>query len=135
MTNSALKSKSSLADSARRGGTDTYALQEPMTLQNLTAVLAEKVMGWGVGPSRFLKGNRRWIRRSRFQPTANMQDAHRLLLAAGAAEFTMSGGKGKPFWAQVQIGTSHGNATARSMPIAICLATARALGIEIEACD
>jgi hypothetical protein len=111
------------------------ALQEAMTLQNLTAVLAEKVMGWSVGPNRFLKGNRTWIRRSRFQPTENMQDAHKLLLAADAIEYTMSGGKGKMFWAEVQIGAAQGKAVARSMPLAICLATARALGIEIEVCD
>ena len=111
------------------------AVQERMTPQNLTAILAEKVMNWGVGANRFLKGNRSWIRRSRFQPTANMQDAHRLLLAAGAIEYTISGGKSKPFWAKVQIGAVQGEAVARSMPIAICLVTARALGIAVEVCD
>jgi hypothetical protein len=32
-----------------------------MTSEQLTAVLAGRVMGWGVGPDRFLMGNRGWM--------------------------------------------------------------------------
>jgi hypothetical protein len=120
---------------SRRGSTSMHALCEPMTLQNLTALLAQRVMGWTVGPDRFLTGNRTWIRRSRFQPTENLQDAHNLLLAANATEYTLGGDKGQPFWAEVQIGAAQGKAVARSLPIAICIATARALGIAVEVCD
>jgi hypothetical protein len=134
MANSVLKNVSPLANSSRNGSTNTHPRQERMTPQNLTALLAQRVMGWTVGPDRFLTGNRTWIRRSRFQPTEDMRDAYKLLLAANATEYTLGGDKGK-FWAEVQIGAAHGKAVARSLPIAICIATARALGIPVEACD
>jgi hypothetical protein len=106
-----------------------------MTSEHLTAILAKRVMGWQVGPDRFLKGNRSWICRERFQPTKRTQDAHELLMAAHPTEFTLGGGKGKLFWAKVLIGGAHGKAGARNMPLAICLAIARALGIEVEIRD
>jgi len=135
MANSVPKNISPLAESSRYGGTNTHPRQERTTPQNLTALLAQRVMGWTVGPNRFLTGNRTWIRRSRFQPTEDMRDAYKLLLAANATEYTLGGDKGKPFWAEVQIGAAQGKAVARSLPIAICIATARALGIAVEVCD
>ena len=46
-----------------------------MTGKQLTATLAERVMGWRVGPDRFQIGNRGWIPRGRFRPTERLQDA------------------------------------------------------------
>jgi hypothetical protein len=50
-----------------------------MTGERLTAILAQRVMGWRVAPDRFLMGNRRWSPRWRFQPTERVKDAYRLL--------------------------------------------------------
>jgi hypothetical protein len=50
-----------------------------VTDESLTALLAQKVMGWNVAPDRSLIGNRSWIPRWRFQPTEKLDDAFRLL--------------------------------------------------------
>ena len=50
-----------------------------MTSEHLTAILAERVMGWTVGPDRFMMGNRGWMPRWRFQPAEKLDDAFRLL--------------------------------------------------------
>ena len=39
-----------------------------VTNDQLAAILAERVMGWSVGPDRFMMGDRRWQPRWRFQP-------------------------------------------------------------------
>ena len=109
--------------------------QMGMTLENLTVLLAQRVMGWTVGPDRFLLGKRSWIRRSAFRQTERIQDAQKLLLAAGATEYSMGGGKGQPYWATVVIGQVDGRASAKSLPASICIATARALNIAVEVCD
>lgn len=117
----------------------TRALQReiigPVTRGRLTAILAERVMGWTPGPNRFLTANRGWLRCGAFQPTERLQDAHRVLLAANPSDYTFGGGIRKPAWAYVQIGDASRQATDESLPIAICLATLRALGIDIEVCD
>ena len=100
------------------------------TLEHLTALLAERVMCWKAGPDRFLIGNRCWRSRSSFRPTERVQDAFKLLLTAKATEYSMGGGLGELFWAKVRIGMATGSASAGSLPFAICLAIARALGIE-----
>jgi hypothetical protein len=51
-----------------------------------------------------------------------------------AAEYSLVGGNGKLSRAKVQIGGVFGQASDQSIPSAICLATARAVGIEVEAC-
>ncbi len=109
--------------------------QREITPANLTILLAQRVMGWTVGPDRFLLGKRSWIRRSAFQPAERIQDAHKLLLAACPTEYSMGGGKGQPFWARVVIGQNDCTASAQSLPASICLATARALNIAVEVCD
>jgi hypothetical protein len=101
-----------------------------MTSEQLTAILAVRVMGWRVGPDRFQTGNRGWLARGRFRPTERMQDAFRVLLAAEPSEYTIAGGNGKSSWARVRIDGAFGEASASSMPAAICLAVARAIGIE-----
>lgn len=106
-----------------------------MTNEQLAAILAERVMGWHVGPERFQMGNRGWIPRGRFRPTERLQDAFRLLLAAEPTEYKMGGGAGALPWARVQIRGACGEAFAPSMPTAICLAIAQALGIGVEVCE
>jgi len=106
-----------------------------MTAANLTSFVAERVMGWTVGPDRFLTANRGWLRRSAFQPTERLQDAHRVLNAVTPSDFSMGGGIGKLAWAHVRVGDKSGRSSHQSLPIAICLATLRALGIDIEVCD
>lgn len=106
-----------------------------MTAASLTGFLAERVMGWTVGPNRFVTTNRGWLRRSAFQPTERLQDAHRVLQAAKPSDYSMGGGLGKIAWAHVQIGDVSGGASHQSLPVAICLATLRALGIDIEVRD
>jgi hypothetical protein len=106
-----------------------------MSGEQLTAVLAERVMGWHAGPERFQMGNRGWIPRGRFRPTERMQDAFRLVLAAEPTEYNMGGGVGQLSWARVQIHGAWGEAFGPSMPTAICLAIARALGIGVEVCE
>ena len=101
-----------------------------MTAEQLTALLAEHVMQWRVGPTRFQMGNRGWLPRSRFRPTERIQDAFRVLLAAEPSEYTMAGGKGTSSWARVRIDGAFGEASASSLPTAICLAIARCIGIQ-----
>ena len=61
-----------------------------MTTDQLTAILAERVMGWRVGPDRFLTGNRRWMPRWRYRPLDHLPDAIRLLEAAGPGRYTIT---------------------------------------------
>src|SRR6266852_299391 len=43
-----------------------------MTSEQVTVILAERVMTWGVATDHFLMGDRSWIVRQRFQPTAGV---------------------------------------------------------------
>lgn len=104
-----------------------------MTNENLAALLAKRVMGWGVGPDRFLTGNRGWIPRWRFQPTEKLPDALRLLDAAAPVEYDMRGGDGGTFHVRVRIGDTAAEVSSPCKPRAITCAIARAIGIEVEA--
>jgi hypothetical protein len=102
-----------------------------MTTDQLTAILAERVMGWRAGPDRFLMGHRRWQPRWRFQPTERLDDAFRLLEKAAPQDYSM-GDDGAGFWVRVRVGNTTGEARDRSKPMAITLAVARAVGVEVE---
>ena len=102
----------------------------PTTTEDVTALLAQRVMGWDVAPDRFLLGHRRWIPRWRFQPIEKLEDAFRLLEAAAPQEYVM-GCRGGRFWVRVQIGPHTGEAQDQSKPRAIALAVARALQIPV----
>ncbi len=104
-----------------------------MTGEQLTALLAERVMGWGVAPGRYLMGGRRWVPRWRFQPEQNLQDAFRLLEKAHPERYAMGAEKTGEFWVRVQIAGGVGGACDASKPKAITLAVARAIGIDVEA--
>lgn len=103
-----------------------------MTDDHLTVILAERVMGWGVGPDRFLMGNRGWLPRWRFQPAECVEDAVRLLEEAAPQEYSMGGDDKGNFQVRVRIGDAAGEASGTSKPRAITFAIARALGIEVE---
>ena len=105
-----------------------------MTVDNLTAVLAERVMGWRVCPDRFLTGNRCWLRRGEFRPTECLQDAQKLLDSIPTTEYSMGSTRGKLCWARIRIDGGAGEASARSLALAICLAVAKAIGIEVGPC-
>lgn len=103
-----------------------------MTNDQLTALLAERVMGWTVGPDRFMTGNRSWIARWRFQPTEKLPDALRLLEAAAPEEYSLRGDGDGNSCVHVRIGDATGDACFASKPRAITWAIARAVGIEVE---
>ena len=102
-----------------------------MTSEHLTAILAERVMGWTIGPDRFMMGNRGWMPRWRFQPAENLDDAFKLLEKAAPQDYAM-GDDGKGFWVRVRIGKAIGEARDASKPRAITFAVARAVGIEVN---
>jgi hypothetical protein len=97
----------------------------------LTALLAQRIMGWRVGPDRYLLGGRQWKPRSWFQPTKRLIDALRLLKAANADQFTVVRA-GRGLWsATVQISGVVGEATENSEASALTIAVARSLGLEV----
>jgi Phage ABA sandwich domain len=103
-----------------------------MTANNLTAVLAERVMHWSVGPDRFLTGKRGWLPRWKFQPAEKLEDAFRLLEEAAPQEYCICGDDKGNIHVQVRIGGTAGEARGTSKPLAITYAIARAVGIEVE---
>ena len=102
-----------------------------MTSEHLAALLAERVMGWSVGPDRFLMSNRRWMPRWRFQPTEKLVDALRLLEVAAPEEYTLRGDSEGNIRVYVRIGGVTGEACSALKPRAITWAIARAVGIEV----
>jgi hypothetical protein len=102
-----------------------------VTAECLTAILAERVMGWSVGPDRFMMGGRRWQPRWRFKPTENLDDAFKLLEKAAPQDYAM-GDDGMGFWVRVRIGKAIGQARDASKARAITLAIACALGLEVD---
>ena len=101
-----------------------------MTHDQLTAILAERVMGWSVGPDRFMMGNREWMPRWRFQPADKLDDAFRLLQEAAPQAYSISGDDKGGFHVQVRINGAVGEAQETSIPGAVTYAVARAVGIE-----
>lgn len=102
----------------------------PMTNDQLAAILAERVMGWTVGPERFMMGGRRWIPRWRFQPANRLEDAFRLLGQVAPKDYA-TGAEGGGFWARVRLDEGSGEARDSSQARAITLAVARAVRIDI----
>ena len=100
-----------------------------MTSEQLTAILAERVMGWGVGPDRFLMGNREWMPRWRFAPLTNLEDAFRLLDTSATA-YTLATSKDGNFEAEVRVGEHVGKASGEPKARTITIALALAIGLE-----
>lgn len=112
---------------SRQGGT--------VTGERLEAVLAERVMHWGVAPDRFLKDGRRWMPRWRFQPTKNLENALALLDAANADECQLTKQRGSGWTARIRIGERRGAAEDATQARAITLAVAQAVGMDISPCE
>ena len=75
-----------------------------MTSERLNAILAERVMGWCVGPHRWaMIGGRRWLPRWRFQPTTRLEDAFRLLDRLVPEEYTIGTAPNGRFWAKIRV--------------------------------
>ena len=100
--------------------------------ERLTALLAQRVMGWTVGPDRFMMGNRGWMPRWRFQPAEKLEDAFRLLQEAAPQEYSICGDDKGSIHVRVRIGGTAGEARGTSKPLTITYAVARAVGIEVE---
>jgi hypothetical protein len=105
---------------------------DKMTVKELTAVLAERVMKWGVAPGRFLMDGRRWLPRWRFQPTERIEDAFRLLEALDPEAYDMAGRGAGNFSVRIRLGNGgHGEASDKSKARAITYAVARAIGVDV----
>src|SRR5580704_9690340 len=101
-----------------------------MTNDHLTAVLAERVLGWRAAPDRFIKPGRSWTPRTRFKPFERLEDAFLLLERAGAT-WVLTVGADRVFSAQVRVhgrvGQASGEPKARTIALALC----HALAIEV----
>jgi len=106
-----------------------------MTIDQLNAILAERIMGWTVGPERFMMGDRRWLPRWRFQPATRLEDAFRLLERAAPQEYAMGAAESGGFWARVRIAGTTGEARGQSQARAMTLAIARAVGLKVDGCE
>ena len=102
-----------------------------MTAHELVDELARRVMGWRPLPDRFLRRDRSWLPRWRFDPMAKTADAMMLLELASPETYTLSQHNGK-FTAQVCIAGRVGAAEGKLKARTITLALARALGLETE---
>ncbi len=102
-----------------------------MTDERLTDFLAERVMGWTVGPDRFMTGQRGWMPRWRFQPTEKLEDAFRLLAEVAPQEYSICGDDKGQLQVRVRVGVCTGTATAGPMATAIATAVARAVGLQV----
>jgi hypothetical protein len=111
--------------------TDGQPSKAAITPDQLSALLAQRVLHWQATPERFLTGNRSWLPRWKFQPTRKRMDALRLLGALAPQEYSIGVGALGAYSVKVRVGgrTAHGQ--AKSEPLAICLAVADALGIEV----
>lgn len=103
-----------------------------MTREALTAVLADRIMGWRVAPGRIMMGGRGWKPSWRFQPTKKLEDAFRLLEAADPDDHSIHCRRGSDCVVRVQIGGTIGEASDSCKARAITYAVARAIGLEPE---
>jgi hypothetical protein len=94
----------------------------------LTALLAERIMSWRVGPDRFIKSGHTWIPRWRFAPFSHVEDAFRLLNQA-SKDYKLARINGI-FTVEVhmadRVGTAIGGPLAETMTVAVV----RALGLD-----
>jgi len=112
--------KSSLNPDHRRTVTD----------QGLTDELARRVMRWKPGRDRFIKSDRQWVLRWRFQPLTSVENAFELLNTT-AASLVLTTARHGSFTAQVKLGQRSGRASAPSVATSITVAIARALGLDV----
>ena len=101
-----------------------------MTDNVLIDHLARQVLKWGVGPDRFLTGNRSWIPKWKFNPLEHLDDAFRLLDHSNGVRYAIAQ-TGATFAVEVERNGKIGKATGDSKPRTITLALARSLGLEV----
>jgi hypothetical protein len=101
-----------------------------MTTEQLTTLLAERVMGWRSAPGRFMKSGRAWIPNWRFAPLTSLEDAF-LLLDTGASGYTLVARNTGEFQARIRVGGRTGRACGKNKARTITIALARALGIAV----
>ena len=101
-----------------------------MTDNALIDLLAEQVLYWRVAPDRFLKRNRSWLPKWRFNPIQRLEDAFLLLDHSQPTRYVISQTGGK-LQVEVERDGKIGRATADSKPRAITLALARSLDVEV----
>jgi hypothetical protein len=99
-----------------------------MTDERLADQLVERTLGWRPAPDRYVKPVRGWTPRSKFRPFEDVRDALRLLDAV-TTDYSLAATPKRPFAAQVCVAGRVGTAAGESLPRAICLALAQALGI------
>src|SRR5690242_6517061 len=102
-----------------------------MTADQLSAILAERVMHWRVTPNRFLTGDRGWLPRWRFQPLKKLTDALRLLEAFGPQEYSITADGKSGYLVTIRMGRRRSCGRDTSKPVAICRAVAAALDIDV----
>ncbi len=113
-----------ITESAACSAKDKRSLR--ITDEQLTAMLAERIMGWNSCPDRFIKSGRSWIPKWRFSPFTRIEDAFSLLDKAGGTYALAVDVKGV-FTAQIRIGDCVGRASGDPKARSITLAIARAL--------
>jgi hypothetical protein len=101
-----------------------------MTNDQLTAILAERVLGWRAAPDRFIKPGRSWTPRSRFKPFTRLEDVFLLLERAGCT-WVLSVGADRVFTARVRVGGRVGKASGEPKARTITRALCQALAIEV----
>lgn len=106
-------------------------MNDSPTIDTLTAALAERVMGWRAAPDRFLKADRVWIPRWRFQPFSNVEDALTLLDAAHPAEYSIRSRDDGRVEVHVSVHGHRAAAISDTRSAAISGAVARAIGLEV----
>jgi hypothetical protein len=101
-----------------------------VTSEQLTAMLAERVMGWRLSPERFLKEGRQWAPRWHFQPLRRLEHALQLLQKADGS-YTLTKTADGTLTAHVSVGNRNGVAAGKSEAATITVAVARAIGIDV----
>jgi hypothetical protein len=103
-----------------------------VTHERLADELVARTLGWRPAPDRYVKPGRGWIPRSKFRPLIDVRDALRLLDAV-TREYSLVSTSGGAFTVQVRLASRTGKAAGEPKARTICLALAKALGLEAEA--
>lgn len=103
-----------------------------MTNERLTVALAAHLMGWTIGPDRFLTSKRSWIPRWRFQPAEKLEDCFRLMEAAAPDEYNITRDTEGNIEVRVRVAGTTGEARGKSVPDVITHAIAIAVGFEVK---
>jgi hypothetical protein len=103
-----------------------------MTDAHLTDQLVLWALGWRLGSDRYIKSDRGWIPRSKFQPLTDIRDAFRILDAL-THDYSLRAVPNQGFTVEVRHGKWVGRAKAEHKARAISLAVAAVMRIEIEA--